>query len=114
MARSHVIVAAVEESMLIQELCGLVSEPVDLNHSYLNRLLVDYQLIVLDLYAQARLAGSHVIVAAVEGSMLSQELRGLASEPVDLNLFNAERFSTLQSIVESVVEASCNGKGIDT
>ena len=92
---------------------GLAIDPVDLKYPFLNIFLIDYQLIISNLYKQARLAGSHVIVAAVEGSMLSQELRGLASEPVDLNLFNAERFSTLQSIVESVVEASCNGKDDD-
>ena len=59
---------------------------------------------------QARLKGIHVVVASVENSLESLELKGMASLPHSATIFNAERYSQLPGLIDSIVTATCNGK----
>lgn len=59
---------------------------------------------------QARVDGTHMIVATVENDHNNLELKGLASDPKEKNIFNVQRYSQLPTIVSTIVQATCNGK----
>ena len=50
-------------------------------------------------------------MSSFAGTMLNMvELRGMASDPWTANLKQVERFSQIQSVVDPVVNAMCDGK----
>ena len=58
----------------------------------------------------ARLEGIHMLIAAPEGVADSLEFIGIASRPVEANIFATETFSEISTITESLLNAMCDGK----
>ena len=61
----------------------------------------------------ARLEGVHMLIAAPEGMGESLEFTGVASRPVEANIFATETFSEINSMAEPLVKAMCDGKRIN-
>ena len=61
----------------------------------------------------ARENGIHFMVVTLESMQVELEVKGIASDPDDLNVFTAPRFSSLPGLVESIVQATCVGKVSD-
>ena len=57
----------------------------------------------------ARLEGAHIMVVSIEMAP-NMELRNLASDPDENNLFYSPRFDDLQGLVPTVYNAICEGK----
>lgn len=58
----------------------------------------------------ARQAGIHIFVVSVGKQINTIELKGMASEPVRSNIYEVERFQDLQSIIERMPRAICDGE----
>ena len=59
---------------------------------------------------QARIDGIHVVVVVPEGDSNSLTFQGIASRPVDYNIFAVPSFAQLENVKDAVVSAMCNGK----
>ena len=59
---------------------------------------------------EARIEGTHIMVVSVENKEDNLELKGMVSDPDSYNLFNVNSYDDLETIVERVVEAMCDGK----
>ena len=59
---------------------------------------------------RARQAGIHVFVVSVGKQINIIELKGMASEPVDDNIYKVDRFQDLRTIIELMPSAICNGR----
>lgn len=51
----------------------------------------------------------HLMVVSVGDQINNLELKGIASEPVDKNLFKVERFQDLPNLVQQLANAMCDG-----
>ena len=60
----------------------------------------------------ARLEGIHMLIAAPQGMGESLEFIGIASRPVEANIFATETFAQLTSITEPLLNAMCDGKNV--
>ena len=61
---------------------------------------------------EARVKGTHIMVVSVENSEENLELKGMSSDPDSYNLFNVNNYNDLETIVERVVDAMCDGMPI--
>ena len=59
---------------------------------------------------QARFNGIHLAVATMENDPNNLELKGIASDPDEENIFNVRRYSQLSNMVDSIVGITCDGK----
>ena len=59
---------------------------------------------------QARVNGIHLAVATMENDPDNLELKGIASDPDEANIFNVRRYSQLTEIVDDLVGITCDGK----
>ena len=59
---------------------------------------------------KARVSGIHIIVVSVGQQVNRLELRALASDPDDKNIFQVERFSQLQGLISQIPGAICDGR----
>lgn len=58
----------------------------------------------------ARMEGIHIVTVAVGRSFVNHvELEGIASLPVDINMFEVDDYKALPTIVEDVTIATCDG-----
>ena len=63
-----------------------------------------------NVYHQAHIQGIQTIVLAVGEDLNMMELNGMASRPVDQNLFVVESFEDIPDIIGDVVNAHYNCK----
>ena len=59
---------------------------------------------------QARIEGVHIMAVTVMPDGPNLEIKGIASDPDDYNLFNVQNFNDLGSLVSRLVDGVCNGK----
>lgn len=59
---------------------------------------------------EARVNGIHLIVVGAEMKMKSLEVKGIASDPDEENIFVVEKFSDLSDVAAQVVAATCDGR----
>ena len=59
---------------------------------------------------QARANGIHLAVATMEYNPNNLELKGIASDPDEENIFNVRRYSQLGNMVDNIVGITCDGK----
>ncbi len=57
---------------------------------------------------KARVDGMHIIVSTIENNVNNLEIKGMASEPNLKNIFNAQRYSDLPNLVNSITQATCD------
>ncbi len=58
---------------------------------------------------RARAENIHILIAAPEGMGGSLEFIGIASRPVEANIFPTETYSELFSVTDRLLGAMCNG-----
>ena len=58
---------------------------------------------------QARIKGIHLAVATIENDPNNLELKGIASDPDEQNIFNVRRYSQLGDLVDNLVGITCDG-----
>lgn len=58
----------------------------------------------------AKVSGIHVIVVSVGRQINSLELKAIASDPDDKNIFQVERISQLPDLISLIPGALCNGE----
>lgn len=58
----------------------------------------------------ARLSGIHIISVGVGNAPNDKELGRIASEPKEKSVFKVDNFDSLDTIVDSLSEQTCNGK----
>ena len=59
---------------------------------------------------EARVSGVHIITVSVGKQLGTFELKSMASQPKDKNMFQVERFDELDSLVRQMPMAFCNGR----
>ena len=59
---------------------------------------------------QARIEGVHIMAVTVMPEGPNLEIKGIATDPDDYNLFNVRNFNDLGSLVSRLVDGVCNGK----
>ena len=59
---------------------------------------------------RARISGIHMVVATMENNPKNLELKGIASDPDEKNIFNVRRYGQLSQMVNNLVGITCNGK----
>lgn len=62
------------------------------------------------IFLQARVDGIHIIVVSVGLQINTLELKAMANDPVNENLYKVEKFSDLQTIISKMSSAVCNGE----
>ena len=58
---------------------------------------------------RARVNGIHLAVATMENDPENLELKGIATDPDERNIFNVRRYSQLDDIVDDMVGITCDG-----
>ena len=58
---------------------------------------------------EARISGIHIIAVAVGPNRNKLELKGIASDPDDKNIFSVDSFDNLETIQYPVISSMCNG-----
>ena len=59
---------------------------------------------------RARVNGIHLAVATMENNPNNLELKGIASDPDEENIFNVRRYSQMGDMVDSIVGITCDGE----
>ena len=60
----------------------------------------------------ARESGIHVIVASIENDPANLELKGISSRPHTRNIINVQRYGNLPDILDTIIDAACDGRYI--
>ena len=63
---------------------------------------------------QARIEGIHIMAVTVMPEGPNLEIKGIASDPDEYNMFNVQNFNDLSDMVSNLVGGVCNGKSADT
>ena len=58
----------------------------------------------------AKVSGIHVMVVSVGQQINTFELKAIASDPDERNIFQVERISELPNLISQIPGALCNGK----
>ena len=59
---------------------------------------------------EAKVNGIHLAVATMENDPENLELKGIASDPDEENIFNVKRYSLLPDLIDNIIDITCDGK----